>query len=247
MICILLCAGYATRLYPLTQNFPKPLLKVGEKTIIDRIICDLEDHSAITSFVVVGNHKFTEYFRAWQAESRFKKPVAILDDGSTDNDNRLGAVNDIKFAIEQLNIQDDVIVAAGDNVLDFSLGSFIEYFKKKSAPCVMCTRESDVAKQRKTAIITRAADGLITSYEEKPALPKSDLAVPPFYCYRAQDITLIGRAIAEGCNTDAPGSFAAWLSKVQPMYAMPMPGQRYDIGDLKSYEFAWQLFGGKHE
>ena len=172
--------------------------------------------------------------------SRFE--VVLVDDGSTDNNNRLGAVNDIKFAVERLNITQDLLVVAGDNVLDFSLKSFVEFAIYKNAPCVMCSEENDLQKQRKTAIITRADDGLITSYEEKPKEPKCNLAVPPFYYYRAQDVALIDRAIAEGCNTDAPGSFAAWISTNTPTYALTMPGKRYDIGDMASYELAQKIF-----
>ena len=244
MICILLCAGYATRLYPLTQNFPKPLLKVGDKTIVDHILCDLEDIPQITGYVIISNHKFIDHFKKWESEQAYKKPITILDDGSTDNDNRLGAVNDIKFAVESLNITQDVLVVAGDNVLDFSLKSFVEFAIDKNAPCVMCSEENDLQKQRKTAIITRADDGLITSYEEKPKEPKGNLAVPPFYYYRAQDVAMIDSAITEGCNTDAPGSFAAWISTKTPTYALTIPGKRYDIGDMASYELAQKIFRG---
>lgn len=243
MICILLCAGYATRLYPLTQNFPKPLLKVGNKTIVNYILDDLENIPQITKYVIISNHKFIEHFKTWETEQTYSKSLVILDDGSTENDNRLGAVNDIKFAIESLNITEDVLVVAGDNVLDFSLKGFVEFAMQKNAPCVMCQEENNLQKQRKTAIITRANDGLITSYEEKPDVPKGNFAVPPFYYFRAQDIAMIDRAIAEGCNTDAPGSFAAWISANTAMYAWLMPGKRYDIGDMASYEKAAKIFG----
>lgn len=242
MICVVLAAGYATRLYPLTENFPKPLLPVGNQPILDRLLKDIDVQSEIKGHVVISNHKFFRHFLEWSAEGHHAKPVTLLDDGSTDNEHRLGAVMDIQFAVDTLKITDDLLVIAGDNVLDFSFGRFIRFAKEKGTSCVMCHEENDPGKQRKTAIIARNADGLITSYEEKPREPKGNLAVPPFYCYRAGDAALIPEAIADGCNADAPGSFAAWLSRRAKMYAWMMPGRRYDIGDRKSYDYAQEAF-----
>ena len=234
MRCLVLAAGYATRLYPLTEHFPKPLLPVGGKPILEWVLNGLDCPVA-----VISNHKFADHFKAW-AEGR---DIAVLDDGSTDNEHRLGAVRDIRFAVEALDIREDVLVVAGDNVLDFSLKGFADYAAGKQAPCVMCHEETRLEALRKTAVITREADGLITSYEEKPQTPKGTLAVPPFYYYRAQDVARIDEALADGCGYDAPGSFAAWLSRKTPAYAWTMPGKRYDIGDLRSYEQVKRIFG----
>jgi glucose-1-phosphate thymidylyltransferase len=134
------------------------------------------------------------------------------------------------------------LIIAGDNVLDFSFADFIKFAKEKNTSCVMCHEENELKKQQKTAIITKNEDDLITSYEEKPLVPKGNLAVPPFYIYRRADISRIGEAIADGCSTDAPGSYAAWLSRKVPMHAWVMPGCRYDIGDQKSYEMVQEIF-----
>ena len=191
----------------------------------------LADKSGV---VVISNHKFAAQFRAWAAKRPL--PITVVDDGTDTNETRLGAVRDILFAVEARDVREDALVLAGDNVLDFSLVPFIRYGREHDCPCVMCYEENEPAKQRRTAIITVDAADTITGYAEKPEQPQSNLAVPPFYFYRAQDIRRIPEALAEGCGTDAPGSFAAWLSMRTPMKAYRMPGSRYDIGNLESYE-----------
>lgn len=242
MICVVLAAGYATRLYPLTENFPKPLLKVADKPIINWLLDDIDRLPEITEHVIISNHKFIEHFENWVKEQNFTKPIRIIDDGSISNDSRLGAVKDIQFAKETLDLNDDMLIIAGDNILDFSFEGFVSFVKEKGTSCVMCHEENDLAKQQKTAIITKDENDLITSYEEKPKEPKGNLAVPPFYCYKVQDVARIEEAIEAGCGTDAPGSFAAWLSTQTTVHAYVMPGKRYDIGDMKSYEYVQSVF-----
>ncbi len=236
MKCIIIAAGYATRLSPLTENFPKPLLEVGGKPILDHLIDDVEP--MIDEFIVVTNNKFAKIFEDWASN---KRNVRIIDDGTRTNETRLGAVKDIQLAAK--NIEDDVLVMAGDNLLDFSLKGFVEFAKQKKTSCVMCHEENDLKKKHKTAIITVDKQNKILTYEEKPKEPKGNLAVPPFYVYRQEDIQRIQEALDEGCGYDAPGSFAAWLSHKAPMHAYIMPGHRYDIGDLKSYEDVKKRFG----
>ena len=244
MKCLILAAGYATRLYPLTENFPKPLLKVGEKSILDWLVDDLVETPDIDEFVVISNHKFATHFEEWKnskEKTRFYE-ITVIDDGTSTNESRLGAVKDIQLAVEKLKLTDDLLVMAGDNVLDFSLSKFVEFAKKKGTSCVMCHEENELKKQQKTAIITVNKNDLITFYEEKPKEPKGNLAVPPFYCYRSVDVKRIQEALDSGCGYDAPGSFAAWLSKQTPMHAYKMPGKRYDIGDINSYEYVKSVF-----
>ena len=232
MTSIILAAGYATRMYPLTLNYPKPLLEVGGKKIIDWLIEDLEK-SGVERAVVVSNHKFISQFQAW-AEGR--ENIIVLDDGSEDNDHRLGAVKDIEFAIEKANIDDDIVVLAGDNVLNFSLSSFIEYGRKRKTSCIMRHEEKDENKLRKTGVIEINEDELVLGMEEKPKEPKSNWAVPPFYYYTKEDKDLIKEGIASGCGTDAPGSFVSWLVKTRPVHAYRMIGERFDVGSIEGYE-----------
>ncbi len=240
MKCVILAAGYATRLYPLTKDFPKPLLKVGEKTILDWLVDDVAPET--DEFAVVSNHRFISHFEAWAAGK--PQRITLVDDGTESNETRLGAVRDIQLAVEKLPIADDCLVMAGDNVLDFSLCDFVRFAREKGTSCVMCHEENDLARQRRTAIITKDENGLITSYEEKPQNPKGNRAVPPFYYYREEDIRRIPEALAAGCGYDAPGSFAAWLSGQTAMHAFDMPGKRYDIGDMKSYRAVQESYSG---
>ena len=211
-------------------------MEVGGKPILDHLIGDIEP--MIDEFIVVTNHKFAKIFEDWTSN---KRNVRIIDDGTRTNETRLGAVKDIQLAAK--NIEDDVLVMAGDNLLDFSLKGFVEFAKEKRTSCVMCHEENDLKKKQKTAIITVDKQNKILTYEEKPKEPKGNLAVPPFYVYRQEDIQRIQEALDEGCGYDAPGSFAAWLSHKTPMHAYIMPGHRYDIGDLNSYEDVKKRFG----
>ena len=232
MKCLILAAGYATRLYPLTENFPKPLLKVGDKAILDWLIEDIDRAGVVDEYVVISNHKFAGVFEEWARGRR----ITVLDDGTTSNETRLGAVRDIQFAIEQLGLDDDLLVIAGDNLLDFSLVRFIEYARSKGTTCIMRYYEPSVEKLRKTGVATVDEDGLVLSMVEKPADPQSHWCCPPFYYYRREDVPLVKVGIDGGCGVDAPGSFIAWLSGQTRVHAWEMPGRRYDIGNLESYE-----------
>ena len=240
MKCIFLAAGYATRLYPLTENFPKPLLEVGKKTILDWLIDDISDF--VDEFIVISNHKFVGHFRTWAV--RHACPVIVLDDGTNTNETRLGAVKDIQYAVEKLDIAEDVLVLAGDNVLDFSLVPFVKFGRESDCSCIMYYEENDLARQQRTGIITLDENNTITSFEEKPKVPRSNLAVPPFYFYKAGDVRRISDALEAGCGYDAPGSFASWLSSQKAMKAFRMPGKRYDIGNLESYEQIKAVYKG---
>lgn len=235
MKCVILAAGYATRLYPLTENFPKPLLEVAGKPILDWLIDDMASTGMVEEYIVISNHKFAHIFEEWAAKKN-EVTIRVIDDGTTSNETRLGAVKDIQFAIEQLQLDDDLLVMAGDNLLDFSLGEFMRYGKEKNATCVMRYYEASEARLHKTGVIEIDANDGIISFEEKPAQPKSHWCVPAFYYYTREDSRLIKKGIESGCGTDAPGSFIAWLCGQTKVYAWEMPGRRYDIGNLESYE-----------
>ena len=242
MKCLILAAGYATRLYPLTKNFPKPLLKVGEKTILDWLIDDIRTAGAADGFIVITNHKFAPQFTAWAAAHTI--PITVVDDGTNTNETRLGAVCDVRFAIDTLGLDDDLLIIAGDNVLDFSLTSFIRYAMEKGASCAMRYYEPDEDKLRRFGISEIGEDERLLSLEEKPEHPKSHWCTPPFYFYTKADAARIRDAIADGCGTDAPGSLVAWMCRRSVMYSMEMPGSRYDIGDLASYQKVRETYQG---
>ncbi len=244
MICAILAAGYATRLYPLTENFPKPLLKIGEKTILDHLLSDIDATLDISRYVVISNHKFYEHFGKWAQSLAYKAPVTVLDDGSVSNETRLGAVRDIQFAIDSERIDDDLLVIAGDNVLDFSLGRFGRYFYEKGTSCIMRYYVTDTARLKKGGVMSVDDDDVITRMEEKPEIPFDNWCAPPFYIYKKDDLPFVKKALDSGISADAPGSFMAYLSTVTKVSAMLMPGSRYDIGNLESYEQAQKTYKG---
>lgn len=233
MKCLILAAGYATRLYPLTENFPKPLLEVGGKTILDWLVDDIDTAGLVDEYVVISNHKFAGHFDQWAAAKPMK--VVVVDDGTSSNETRLGAVKDIQFAIDKLGLDDDMLVIAGDNVLDFSLTQFVRYAREKNGSCIMRYYEPEEKKLVKCGVVEINDADRILSMEEKPVRPKSHWCCPPFYYYTRDDARLVAEGIASGCGTDAPGSYIAWLCTQTPVHAMEMPGKRFDVGNLESY------------
>ncbi len=234
MKCLILAAGYATRLYPLTENFPKPLLEVKGKTILDWLIDDIDTLGFIDEYVVISNHKFAHHFDKW-TENKAQK-ITVVDDGTDSNETRLGAVRDIQFAIDKLSIDDDMLVIAGDNLLDFSLTKFVKYATQKQSSCIMRYYEGTAEKLKKCGVVLIDENDRILDMEEKPAEPKSNWCCPPFYYYTKEDAKLVKKGIEMGCGVDAPGSYIAWLCTQTTVHAMEMPGKRYDIGNLKSYK-----------
>ena len=234
MKCLILAAGYATRLYPLTENFPKPLLTVGDKTILDWLIDDIDTANLVDEYIVISNHKFAKHFEDW-AKTKEQK-ITVVDDGTDTNETRLGAVKDIQYAIDKLGLDDDMLVIAGDNVLDFSLTKFIEYAGQKKTSCIMRYYEPEDKKLLKSGVVTIDENDKILDMTEKSPTPATHWCCPPFYYYTKEDAKLVQRGIDSGCGTDAPGSYAAWLCTQTTVHAMEMPGKRYDIGNLESYE-----------
>ena len=242
MKCLILAAGYATRLYPLTENFPKPLLEVQGKTILDWLIDDLDRLGSVDEYVVISNHKFAHHFDEW-AEKKTQK-ITVVDDGTSSNETRLGAVKDIQFAIDALGLDDEMLVIAGDNLLNFSLTEFITYAKEKGTSCIMRYYEANEARLQKSGVVCVDSDDKILNMEEKPREPKANWCCPPFYFYTKEDARLVQKGIASGCGVDAPGSYIAWLCTQTPVHAMEMPGRRFDIGNLESYETVKKEYQG---
>ncbi len=243
MKCLILAAGYATRLYPLTKDFPKPLLTVGGKTILDWLVDDLA--GLASEFWVVSNHKFAPHFHAWAEKKAL--PVVVLDDGTQREEARLGAVRDIQFAVEQLGLEEDVLVLAGDNVLSFHCGELVRYAEGKQTSCVFRYWEPEEKRLCRSGVLELGEDERVLSMEEKPAHPRSHWCCPPFYYYRREDLALLPQALDAGCGADAPGSFLSWLCRQVPVHAMEMPGRRYDIGTVENYREVNEIYRGFSE
>ncbi|MDE5814539.1 MAG: nucleotidyltransferase family protein [Muribaculaceae bacterium] len=239
---IVIAAGYATRLYPLTENFPKPLLKIGESTILDRMMADIDSIPEVDEHIIVTNHRFAPIFEEWKAKSNYKKPITIIDDGTSTNVTRLGAVRDLLLALETNDIDDDIMVLAADNILDFSLQGFVDYFKQKESSVIMCHHEPELRKLQRTGVIAVDDTMRVLEMQEKPERPVSNWAVPPFYIYAKKDLPLIRDCMAHGCGFDAPGNLAHYLTDVTTLHAWPMPGSRFDIGSMDSYREAQEHF-----
>ena len=301
MINVVLAAGYATRLGELTKNFPKPLLKIGNSTILGRMLDDIDNIDDITEHVIVTNHRFTPIFEEWVKTpsgspclggrlvgvgGRYKKPITIIDDGSTTNDNRLGAVCDLLMVMEKtpssspclgggrppqspclggekksslrredlggseessLNREDiggsDLLVVAADNLLFFSFQEFVDFARAKGTSCIMCHEQPSIEKLQRTGVVELDENNRVVGMEEKPQVPKSHWAVPPFYIYLKKDLDLVRHSVENGCGKDAPGNLAHYMVEHTTMHAWPMSAGRFDIGSLDTYYEAVEKFG----
>lgn len=235
MRAILLAAGYATRMYPFTRDCPKPLLPVAGVPMLDYILAKVFAVPQIEAITLVSNHKFHEHFANYLAWRRPPRPISLLDDGTTTNEGRLGAIRDIQLAIDHDRIGDDVLVLATDNLFAFPLPDFVDFARGSKVDAVVLRHEPDPEARKRTGIAEVDADQRIIDFEEKPSSPKSAWAVPPFYCYRRETLPEIQRYLDQGGNPDAPGHFVAWLHKEHPVYGFPITGEVLDIGNPESY------------
>ena len=248
---IVIAAGYATRLGELTKNFPKPLLKIGENTILGRMLDDIDQIPEIDEHIIITNHKFAQIFEDWAAEQHYSKPITIVDDGTETNDTRLGAVCDLLLAIEKLSNSkwsnskwpDDLLVVAADNLLFFSFQEFVDFAREKGTSCIMCHEQPSIEKLQRTGVVELDADMKVLGMEEKPQVPKSHWAVPPFYIYLKKDLDLVRHSVENGCGKDAPGNLAHYMVEHTTMHAWPMSAGRFDIGSLDTYYEAVEKYG----
>lgn len=244
---IVIAAGYATRLGELTRNFPKPLLKIGNNTILGRMLDDIDAIPDIDEHIIITNHKFAHIFNEWKDQQNYTKPITIIDDGTETNDTRLGAVCDLLFAMDKLQIDDDLLVVAADNLLFFSFRDFVEYAKEKGTSCIICHDQPSVEKLQRTGVVVLDENNKVLNMEEKPEHPKSHWAVPPFYIYKKHDLDLVRHSVENGCGKDAPGNLAHYMVEHTVMHAWPMAGTgenlRFDIGSLDTYKEACEKYG----
>lgn len=240
---IVIAAGYATRLGELTKNFPKPLLKIGENTILGRMLDDIDRIPEIDEHIIITNHKFAGIFEEWASGQKYTKPVTIVDDGTETNDTRLGAVCDLLFAMDKLKIDDDMLVVAADNILFFSFREFVDFAKAKGTSCIMCHEQPSIEKLQRTGVIVLDANDKVLNMEEKPQEPKSHWAVPPFYIYLKKDLDKVRHSVENGCGKDAPGNLAHYMVEQVEIHAWKMTAGRFDIGSLDTYKEACEKFG----
>lgn len=246
MKAIILAAGYATRLYPLTLDTPKALLKVGGKPILDRILDNVEGIRAVDEVHIVTNSKFIDQFEEWNARRRRRLPVTIYDDGTTEEGNRLGALGDLKFVLDRAGISDDIIVLAADNLMDFALADFYEFYRKVDSCCV-CVKEVQPHELAKMGIVLMDENNRIYDFEEKPKNPKSNIGAYAVYIYKRETLKMLEEYLKAGNNPDAPGNFPAWLCRREPVYGYAFQGRCYDIGTPDAYKEVQELYQVKQE
>ncbi len=247
MKAIVLAAGYATRLYPLTLDTPKPLLEVGGRPMLEHVLERLAPIEGLDEVWVVTNARFAPSFRSWA--ERFPQPrpglgLTVLDDGTTDDATKLGAIGDIGLVLERTHLDDDLLVVAGDNLFSESLGGFGRFCALKAAPVVAVYDVGDLAQMPKYNSITLDAEGRITFFEEKPENPTGTLTAIALYYYPRDTLGLIRRYLREGNNPDQPGRLVQWLYQRTPVYTWQVPGRWYDIGSRETLEEADRAFGG---
>ena len=245
MKCVLRCAGYATRLFPLTENFPKALLEVGNRPLLDYIVDEVNSLDEIDEIYLVTNAKYTPHFESWEKEKNNIKPITVINDGTYTNDDRLGAIGDINFTIEKCNINDDVLIIAGDNLFTFKLREFVDFYKAKNAPSVCVREETDINLLKRVGVAVLDDSNKILDFEEKPAEPKSKYAVYAEYIYPKEILPVFKEYLAEGNSNDAPGNFVAYLYKKMPTYAYPFKGECYDVGTHDALAYVNEIYSKK--
>ena len=249
MKLIILAAGYATRLYPLTLNQPKPLLPVAGKAMVDHVLASLGAIDAIDEAFIVTNEKFAGHFEAWAGRrdsSGFAPPVRVVNDHSTGDDNKLGAIGDLHLVLKSQGIDDDVIVVAGDNLFSDKLGDYGRLCAEKNAPVLGVYDVGSLEEATKYGVVEPDANGCIASFEEKPAAPKSTLIGIALYHYPRAVLPLIDQYLADGNNPDQPGRLIQWLYPRMPVYTWSVPGTWYDIGSKETLEEADGIFSANH-
>jgi glucose-1-phosphate thymidylyltransferase len=250
MRLIILAAGYATRLYPLTRTQPKPLLPVAGKPMIEYVLDNLAPISGIDRIYVVTNAKFARHFQQWADRyraTRARLEFTIVDDGSTDDANKLGAIGDLHLVITTHRIDEDIIVVAGDNLFSQSLEGFGQFCRQKNAPVLAVYDIGNLAEVRKYNAISMDAEGRITFFEEKPKNPTSTMTGIALYFYPRAVLPLIEQYIVEGNNPDQPGLLIQWLYLRTPVYTWRLPGLWLDIGSKETLEKANRIFADLRE
>jgi glucose-1-phosphate thymidylyltransferase len=245
MKVLILAAGYATRLYPLTLTQPKPLLPVAGKPMIDHVLDNLAAIDGIDRVYVVTNAKFADHFQRWADAYRTGKKAldfTIVNDGSTDDSNKLGAIGDLHLVLTREKFDDDLIVVAGDNLFNQRLDGFGRFCWEKHAPVLAVYDVGNLDEIKKYNSISIDKDGKITFFEEKPKNPTSTLTGIALYYYPKATLPLIHKYIAEGNNPDQPGRLVQWLYTRTPFYTWKVPGLWFDIGSKETLEEANRIF-----
>lgn len=246
MKAVVLCAGYATRLYPLTLNQPKPLLPVGGKPILEHILSQIAEIPEVSEVLLITNAKFRKHFDEWQKGFSYSRPVTVLNDASRTNEDRLGAIRDLDLVLETAKIGDDTLVVAGDNVFRFSLKDFTDYARSKAPDITVgCVDIGSREEAHRYGVIDLDNDRKMRAFLEKPKNPPSSLVSMGLYYFPKSKLARIKEFLKNRENPDAPGYFIQWLLEHDNIWGYAFEGVWYDIGDMNSYDSANRLFASK--
>ena len=246
MKALILAAGYGTRLYPLTLDNPKPLLKIGDRTILDRIVDKLSLLDEIDQIYIVTNQKFFETFCDWQKKAGAAKPIKVINDGTTSNEDRMGAIGDINLVITQEGLDSDLLVIGGDNLFAFSLGEFAAFARSKGNNASVALYDvGDLKLASQYGIVSIDKKGKVTDFSEKPKKPASTLAAVCIYYFPSKISKWISEYISTNKSQDAPGNLLKWLAEKEFLFGCVHEDGWYDIGDMESYKAACKEYGRK--
>ena len=245
MKCILLCAGYATRLFPLTENFPKALLEIGNRPLLDYILDEINTINEVDEIFVITNSRYYNHFSKWAIDKNNFKPIKVINDNTTSNDDRLGAIGDLLYVIEKENINDDLLVIAGDNLFTYKLKDVVDYYKEKK-DTILCAKELDDINLLKRFAVAKIDDNSkVLSLIEKPDIPESNLGVYATYIYPKKVLKYFKLYKEEGNNMDAPGNFPQYLYKKENVYIYKFNGECYDVGTHETLKEVNDLYSKK--
>lgn len=245
---IILAAGYGTRLAP-HHNEPKCLIEISGKPVIENLVRKIDNIDEVDKTYIITNHKFNSYIEDWLKNFRAKKEVKVVDDGTTSNENRLGAIGDLEFLIKKEKIDDDILCLGGDNLFEDSLRGFVKFFNYnedyKKGPLVGLYDVKSKEEAKRFGVVELNEDNSIASFEEKPENPKSTLVSTCAYIYNRDRLGYIDLYLKKNKNPDAPGNFPKWLHKLIKVYGFVFQGKWEDIGSIESMnrakESKWNL------
>lgn len=238
MKALIMAAGYGTRLYPITKDTPKPLLDVGGRPMIDHVVDKIEAVDEVNELLVVTNDKFYDRFLEWKNETTFPWPVTVLNDGSTEDGEKRGAIGDIQYTIDQADPDDDLMVLAGDNLFDFSLTEMVDTFNRVEDNVIGVLRFDDESKLSKYGIVETDDRDRVIQFREKPDDPPSNLVAMGMYLFPEEKLRMVQDYLDDGGNPDEPGWYVTWLVENDTVYAHSFDGNWFDIGDKDSLEKA---------
>lgn len=245
MKCIILCAGYGTRLYPLTIDKPKPLLDIDGKTLLDHIIDKIELIQEIDEIFIVANEKFYLQFIWWLNHYKGRKKIEIINDGTSANESRLGGIGDLALAIESKNIDDDIFAIAGDNLFFFDVKRFIDFFNDKKGIAVALYDVKSLDEAKKFGVVALDSSLKIIDFEEKPEAPKSTLISTACYIFRKEDLQGIKDYMKTSNNKDGPGFLIKHFYPKKDVYGFVFNEPWFDIGSIEQYNAVRKMYGGK--